>query len=100
MGEHRDFLLDVFYLVLRLLQVDDLDGHNILRAPVHALEHLAERPLADALQLLDEDLLGIQPRLQRRQRETGVKLCDHQQSGWREDTFNMFNDVLQLSYNR
>lgn len=42
LAEHCDLLLDVFDLVLGLLQVDGLDGHHILGAVVDALEHLSE----------------------------------------------------------
>lgn len=58
LAQHRDLLLDVFYLILRLLQVDDLDGHHLLRAIIDAFEDLAERALADALQL-GEQLLRV-----------------------------------------
>lgn len=58
LAQHRDLLLDVLDLVLRLLQVDDLDGHHLLRAIIDAFEDLAERALADALQL-GEQLLGV-----------------------------------------
>lgn len=58
LAQHRDLLLDVFDLVLRLLQVDGLDGHHFLGAIVDAFEHLAERALANALQL-GEQLLRV-----------------------------------------
>lgn len=56
--QHHDLLLDVLDLIFRLLQVDDLDGHDLLRPVVDPLEHLAERALADAL-LLREDQLRV-----------------------------------------
>lgn len=58
LAQHRDFLLNVFYLILRLLQVDDLDSHHFLRAIIDAFKDLAERTLADALQL-GEQLLRV-----------------------------------------
>lgn len=58
LAQHRDLLLDVLDLVLRLLQVDDLDGHHLLGAIVDAFEHLSKRALANALQL-GEQLLWI-----------------------------------------
>lgn len=58
LAQDRDLLLNVFDLVLRLLQVNDLYRHHLLGAIVDALEHLAERALANALQL-GEQLLGI-----------------------------------------
>lgn len=56
--QHRDLLLNVFDLVLRFLQVYDLDGHHFLGAIVDAFEHLAKRTLANALQL-GEQLLRV-----------------------------------------
>ena len=47
---HRDLLLDVLDLVLRLLEVDDLDGDCLARLAVAAAEDLAEGALADALE--------------------------------------------------
>ena len=56
LAQHRDLLLNVFDLVLRLLQVYDLDGHNFLGAIVDAFEHLAKRTLANALQFGEQFL--------------------------------------------
>lgn len=42
LAQHCDLLLNVFDLVLRFLQVYDLDGHYFLRAIIDAFEHLAE----------------------------------------------------------
>ena len=56
--QHHDLLLDVFDLILGFFQVDDFDGHDLLRPVVDALKHLAERALADPL-LLGEDQFGI-----------------------------------------
>lgn len=58
LAQHGDLLLDVFDLVLRLLQVYYLDGNHLLCAIIDALEHLAERALADPLQL-GEQLLRV-----------------------------------------
>lgn len=41
--EHRDLLLDVLDLVLRLLQVDRLDGNNALSAIVDTFKHLQDK---------------------------------------------------------
>lgn len=38
--EHRDLLLDVLDLILRLLQVNRLDGDHALAAVIDAFEHL------------------------------------------------------------
>ena len=56
--EHHDLLLNVLNLIFGLLQIDYLDGYHLLAAIVDALEHLAERTLADSL-LLREDLLWV-----------------------------------------
>lgn len=58
LAQHGDLLLNVFDLVLRFLQVYDLDGHYFLGAIVDAFEHLAKRTLANALQL-GEQLLRV-----------------------------------------
>lgn len=42
LGQHHYLLLDVFDLILRLLQVDDFDGHDLLRPLVDPFEHLPE----------------------------------------------------------
>jgi len=55
-----NLLLDVLNLILGLFQVDDLDGHHLLRPVVQALVDLAERALADPL-LLREHQFGVDP---------------------------------------
>ena len=60
LAKHRDLLLDVFYLVLSLLQVDDLDGHHLLVPVVDALVDLAEGAFPNAF-LLGKVLLWVQP---------------------------------------
>ena len=67
--EHHDLLLDVLDLIFGLLQVDDLDGHDQLGALVDALEHFAERALADTL-LLGEDELRVDFLKQQQQQPT------------------------------
>lgn len=60
LAEHRDLLLDVLNFILRLLQIDYLDGNHLLGAVVDPFVHFTKRPFADALQL-GEQLLGIHP---------------------------------------
>ena len=55
---HRDLLLDVLDLVLRLLEVDDLDRDRLARLALDAAEALAERALPDALHQLVHAVLG------------------------------------------
>lgn len=62
LAEDSDLLLDVFNLILGLLQVNDLDGHHFLGAVVDAFVDLAEGALANAFQL-SEVLLWIQTRV-------------------------------------
>lgn len=63
--ENLNLLLDVLNFILGLFQVDDLDGHHLLRPVVQALVDLAERALADTL-LLREHQLGVDPLQKRR----------------------------------
>lgn len=58
LAQHSYLLLNIFNLVLSFLQVNDLDGHHFLSPIVNAFEDLAERTLANALQL-GEELLWI-----------------------------------------
>lgn len=43
LGEYGDFLLDVFNLILRLLQINDLHRHYLLRAVVNPGEYGGDR---------------------------------------------------------
>lgn len=58
LAQHRDLLLNVFDLILCLLQIYDLDGHHFLCAIIDAFEHLTEWTFANALQL-GEQLLWV-----------------------------------------
>ncbi len=44
--EDRDFLLDVLNLILGFLQIDDLDGHHLLRLVVVSAPESLTRPQA------------------------------------------------------
>ena len=58
MAEHRYFLLNVFYLVFRFLQVDGFDGHHLLGAIVDAFKHFSKGAFAYPVQL-GEQLLWV-----------------------------------------
>ena len=58
LAEHRYFLLNVFYLVFRFLQVDGLDGNHLLGAIVDAFEDLSKGAFAYPVQL-GEQLLWV-----------------------------------------
>ncbi len=72
--KHHDLLLDVLDFVLCLLQVNDLDGHHLLIAVVHALVDLSEGAFADPL-LLREHELWVNA-LENKKRNDSQKLKD------------------------
>lgn len=56
--QHHDLLLDIFDLIFGLLEINDLDGDNLLRPIVDAFEHLAEAAFSDPL-LFGKYQLGV-----------------------------------------
>lgn len=58
LGQHHDLLLYILDLILRLLEIDDLDGDNLLGPIVDAFEHLSETTLPNPF-LFREYQLGV-----------------------------------------
>lgn len=58
LAQDCDLLLNVLDVILRLLQVDYLNGDHRLGAFIDAFEHLPKRALSDLLQL-GEELLRV-----------------------------------------
>lgn len=56
--QHHDLLLYIFDLILRFLEIDDLDGDNLLGPIVDAFEHLSETTLPNSF-LFREYQLGV-----------------------------------------
>lgn len=57
--QHRDLLLNVFYFILRLLQVYDFNGHHLFGAIIDAFIDLSKGTLSNPL-LLGEVFLRVQ----------------------------------------
>lgn len=89
LAQHCDLLLNVFDLVLGLLQVYNLDGHDLLGAIIDAFEHLAKRTLANPLQL-GEQLLRIRFDILRWRREEGRQSRGGKRREGREEKKGMF----------
>jgi hypothetical protein len=56
--QHHDLLLDVFDFIFSFFQVDDFDGHDLLRPVIDAFKDFTKRALADPL-LFRENQFGI-----------------------------------------
>lgn len=72
LAENCDFLLNVFYVILRFFQVNNFNGHNFLSPTVDAFKNFTKRAFPYPLQL-GKKLLWISSEI----------LCDREKDGER-----------------
>lgn len=70
--EDGDFLLDVLYVILRLLQINYFNGHNLLSPFINAFKNFPERAFSYFVQL-GKELLWVSFEILCKRDENGEK---------------------------